>query len=42
MSFDISKIDMQDVVMLIKCYVSAHFRCLLTTFVLIRKIFCRS
>lgn len=33
MSFDISKIDTQDVVNANKMLRSAHFRCLLTTFV---------
>ena len=39
MSFDISKIDTQDVVNANKMLRSAHFRCLLTIFVLIRNIF---
>lgn len=39
MSFDISKIDTQDVVNANKMLRSAHFRYLLTTFVLIRNIF---
>ena len=38
MSFDISKIDTQDVVNAIKMYVSAYFRCLLTTFFAVRNI----
>ena len=42
MLFDISKIDTQDVVNAIKMLRSAHFRYLLTTFVLIRNIFGRS
>lgn len=39
MSFDISKIDTQDVVNADKMLRSAHFRYLLTTFALIRNIF---
>ena len=39
MSFDISKIDTQDVVNANKMLRSAHFRCLLTIFVLIRNNF---
>ena len=42
MPFDISKIDTQDVANAIRMLRISMLRCLLTTFVLICNIFCRS